>query len=130
MKTLSRWLLLRNFIVLAAICLLWAPSAEAADAWAGRWQGSLVITGGPGAGTTLPCEFILSPGGSGLAGTVSCPGFGPVPFSGNGTGDVAGTVSGGITFRGARRGNSATGTWTFAAKGNSGKWSITRAAVR
>jgi len=122
----------RQALVWACLVMLWAlypptfSSAVVSTTWTGRWNGSVVVTAGPDAGSTLPCEFLISQSGSGFAGTASCSGSGTLTFSGTETGAVAGTVSGGISFSGVRRGGSATGTWTYPGRGNSGTWSITR----
>jgi len=131
MNALSREALLPHLLLLAVLCLPASSRAAAPDVWTGRWKGSLVVTAGPGAGKTLPCEFLISRSDAGFAGTASCPGLDPVPFSGTGTGGVSGSATGGINFNGARQGTSAAGTWTFPAQGNTqgnkGTWSITRA---
>ena len=114
--------------MLAVLCLLPVRSAQASDdTWAGRWQGPLVITTGRGAGGTLHCEFLITDQGSSFAGTVSCPGFGPVDFMGIEGTSVEGAAWGGIYFGGYRQGDSASGTWTYPERGNSGTWSATRA---
>ena len=134
MNALSREALLSCLLFLAVLCLPASSRAAAPDVWAGRWKGSVVVTAGPGTGKTLPCEFLISRSGAGFAGTVSCPGFGPVPFSGTGTVGVSGSVTGGMSFSGERQGGSATGTWTLPAQGstqgNKGTWSITRATAQ
>ena len=129
MKTLRCGLVLARLLLLAVLCLPASSGAAAPDVWTGRWKGSLVVTAGPGVGKTLPCEFLIVRSVAGFAGTVSCPGFGPVPFSGTGTGGVSGSATGGVSFRGERQGGSAAGTWAFPAQGNSGTWSITRATT-
>jgi hypothetical protein len=105
-------------------------SARAPDGtWAGRWHGPLVITTGLGAGGILRCEFLITDQGSSFAGTVSCPGFGPVDFMGNEGARLEGAAWGGIYFGGYRQGDSASGTWAYPERGNSGTWSATRAAA-
>lgn len=113
--------------MLCTLFPLASSGAPVSNTWTGRWNGSVVVTSGPGAGRTLPCEFLISQTGTGLAGTVACPGFGPVPFSGTGTGGVEGSATGGITFSGSRQGREAGGTWTYPARGIAGTWSISRA---
>ena len=117
--------------LLVVSCLLLVSSAPgrgaASDTWAGRWQGPLVITTGRGAGGTLPCEFLITDQGSSFAGTVSCPGFGPIDFMGTEGARVEGAAWGGIYFGGYHQGDSASGTWAYPARGNSGTWSATRA---
>lgn len=103
------------------------PAARALDVWTGRWNGTLVVTTGPGTGRTLPCEFLVSQDGTGFAGTVSCPGFGPIPFSGSAAGGISGTVGADGSFTGSRTGRSASGTWNLPSRGNTGTWSMTRA---
>lgn len=103
------------------------PLVEAADVWTGRWNGTVVVTTGAGAGRAVQCEFLISQDGVGFAGMVSCPGFGPVPFSGNAAGGIAGAVEGGGSFGGKRTGRAASGTWSLPARGSFGTWSISRA---
>src|SRR3972149_11631781 len=109
MNALGRETVLPCLLLLAVLCLPASSGAAAPDVWTGRWKGSVVVTGGPGAGKTVPCEFLISRSGAGFAGTVTCPGFDPVPFSGAGTGGVSGSAAGGINFSGARQGTSAAG---------------------
>ena len=134
MKTLRRRPVFARLLLLAVLCLPASSGAAAPDVWTGRWKGSLVVTAGPGAGKTLLCEFLISRSGAGFAGTVACPGLGPVPFSGSGTGGVSGSATGGVSFSGTRQGTSAAGTWTLPAQGNTqgnkGTWSITRATAQ
>ena len=118
---------LLGLMLLVASLFLWVSSAQASDTWAGRWQGPMVITTGPGAGGTLPCEFLITDGGSSFSGTVACPGFGPIGFTGTEGTSVNGAAWGGIYFGGYRQGDSASGTWTYPERGNSGTWSATRA---
>jgi hypothetical protein len=114
----------------AFLCLLPMPGARASDdTWAGRWRGPLVITTGPGAGSTLRCEFLMTDQETSFAGTVSCPRFGPVDFMGSEGARVEGAAWGGIYFGGYRQGNSASGTWAYPERGNSGTWSATRAGA-
>ena len=133
MKSVVRRALVLSLMLLVASCLLWVSSVPAADTasgtWAGRWQGPMVITTGPGTGSTLPCEFLITDNGSSFSGTVACPGFGPIGFTGTEGTSVNGAAWGGISFGGYRQGDSASGTWTYPERGNSGTWSATRAAA-
>jgi hypothetical protein len=118
------------FVAIWLLLVLSAPVQGAASGtWAGRWQGPLVTTTGPGAGGTLPCEFLITDQGSSFTGTVSCPGFGPIDFMGNEGARVEGAAWGGIYFGGYRQGDSASGTWTYPERGNSGTWSATRTSA-
>ena len=118
---------LPGLLVLAVLSLFTPWLSEAATDLAGRWEGSVIVTAGPGTGTNLPCEFLISRKGARFTGTATCNGSAPISFSGTGTDNVAGSATDGVTFGGVRNGSAASGTWNSPNDSRSGTWSITRA---